>query len=76
MHISVTFMLITFFVGNFFQLFQRIRNQRKILRFLIPILYFFVKIFFLGHRILSVHFEAKRGRNGSIKRKTYLVNVS
>jgi hypothetical protein len=37
-HISVTFLLITFFGFIFSKLFQRIRNQREILRFLIPIL--------------------------------------
>jgi len=36
-HNSYTFMQITFFVGIFLQLFQRIRNQHQILRFLIPI---------------------------------------
>jgi hypothetical protein len=46
-HISVTFLLITFFVCIFSKLFQRIRNQREILRFLmIPILNFWIKFFF------------------------------
>ncbi len=40
-HISVTFLLVTFFGCIFSNLFQRIRNQREILRFLIPILNFF-----------------------------------
>jgi hypothetical protein len=36
-HNSYTIMQITFFVGIFLQLFQWIRNQHQILRFLIPI---------------------------------------
>ncbi len=43
-HISVTFLLITFFWFIFSKFFQRIRNQREILRFLIPILNFLIKI--------------------------------
>jgi hypothetical protein len=43
--ISVTFLLITFCV-HFSKLFQRIRNQREILRFLIPILNFLINFFF------------------------------
>jgi hypothetical protein len=39
-HISITFLLITFFGCIFSKLFQRIRNQREILRFLISILNF------------------------------------
>ncbi len=35
-HVRQTFLLITFFWCIFAQLFQRIRNQRKILRFLTP----------------------------------------
>jgi hypothetical protein len=42
-HISFTFLLITFFCSIFSKLFQRIRNQREILRFLIPILNFWRK---------------------------------
>jgi hypothetical protein len=45
-HISVTFLLITFLGCIFYKLFQRIRNQREILRFLIPILNFLINIFF------------------------------
>ncbi len=45
-HIFVTFLLITFFGCIFSKLFQRIRNRREILRFLIPILNFLIKNFF------------------------------
>ncbi len=49
MHISVTFLLITFFGCIFSKLFLRIQNQRKILRFLIPILNFLIKKFFCSY---------------------------
>jgi hypothetical protein len=39
-HISVTFLLVTFFGFIFSKLFQRIRNQREILRILIPTIIF------------------------------------
>jgi hypothetical protein len=48
-------LLITFFGCIFSQLFQRIRSQREILRFLTPFLIFFQKIFFLGH--ISIFFK-------------------
>jgi hypothetical protein len=41
-HISVTYLLITFFGFIFSILFQRIRNQREIQRFLTPILNFLI----------------------------------
>jgi hypothetical protein len=49
-HISVTILLITFFLCIFSNLFQRIRNQREILRFLIPILNFWEKNFFCSYK--------------------------
>jgi hypothetical protein len=42
-------LLITFFWCIFSQLFQRIRNQREILRFLTPFSIFFKTKIFLGH---------------------------
>jgi hypothetical protein len=48
-HFSVTFLLITFFWYIFSKFFQRIWNQREILRFLTPISFFFKKNIFLGH---------------------------
>ncbi len=47
LHFSVTFLLITFFARVFLQFFQRIQNQHKILRVLIPILHLW-KIKFSG----------------------------
>ncbi len=38
-----------FFLCIFLNLFQRIQNQREILRFLIPILNFWKKIFFCSN---------------------------
>ena len=60
--------LITFFWCIFSQLFQRIRNQREILRFLTPFS-IFVKKNFLGHISTFSNFEAKRARNGSKNQK-------
>jgi hypothetical protein len=60
----------------FSQLFQRIRNQREILRFLTPFSIFSKKNFFCVILVLFSNFEAKRARNGSKNQKTYLVNVS
>ena len=69
-------LLITFFWCIFSQLFQRIRNQREILRFLTPFS-IFSKFFFLKViLVLFSNFEAKRARNGSKNQKTYFVNVS
>ncbi len=55
----------------FSKLFQRIRNQREILRFLIPILKFCLKNFFLLFLALFVHFDCKCAGNGSKKRKIF-----
>jgi hypothetical protein len=70
-------LLITFFGCIFSQLFQRIRNQREILRFLTPPFSIFSKKYFLKVILaLFSNFEAKRARNGSKNQKTYFVNVS
>ncbi len=69
MHISVTYLLKTFFWCIFLNLFQRIRNQREILRFLIPILNFCKKNFFLLLLALFSDFDCKCAGNGSKKRK-------
>ncbi len=70
------FLLITFFWCIFLQLFQRIRNQREILRFLVSFQIFFKNFFFWVILVLFGNFEAKRAKNGSKNQKTYLVNVS
>jgi hypothetical protein len=44
-HVRQTFIAYNFFVWIFLQLFQRIRNQREILRFLISFQIFFKKKF-------------------------------
>jgi hypothetical protein len=64
------------FVNNFFwvhfsKCFQQIRNQREILRFLIPILNFLIKKIFLLLLALFVHFDRKCAENGSKKRKIF-----
>ncbi len=69
-------LLITFFRGIFLRLFQRIRNQREILRYLISFFIFFKKIIFWVILALFKNFEAKRAKNGSKSQKTYFVNVS
>ncbi len=69
-------LLITFFRGIFVQLFQRIRNQRLILRFLISLFIFFKKKFFWVIISTFKNFVAKRAKNGSKNQKTYFVNVS
>ncbi len=46
MHISAMFLQITFSWGIFYNVFQQIWNQREILRFLTPILNFWIKFLF------------------------------
>ncbi len=58
-----------FFWCIFSNLFQRIRNQREILRFLIPILNFCEKKIFLLLLALFLDFDCKCAENGSKKRK-------
>ncbi len=58
-------------VWIFMKLFQNILNQHEILRFFIPILNMFKKMFWLLFALFS-----KRGRNGSKNPKTYFSNVS
>jgi len=67
-------LLITFFWCIFSQLFQRIRNQREILRFLTHFRFKKKKIF-LGHISTFFQLDAKRARNGSKNQKTYFLNV-
>jgi hypothetical protein len=54
------------------KLFQRVRNQREILRFFISFL-ITKKLVILA---LFLNFEAKRAKNSSKNQKTFLVNVS
>ncbi len=81
---ALFFLLFTHFCQIFFaynfcwcifvQLFQRIRNQREILRFLIS---FLIKKKNLGVLLaLFANFDAQRAWNSSKNQKTYLVNVS
>jgi hypothetical protein len=58
------------------QLFQRIRNQREILRFLISFYIFFKQKFFGVILAFFANFEAKCAKNGAKNQKTYFVNVS
>jgi hypothetical protein len=55
-------LLITFFWRIFSQLFQRIRNQREILRFLTPFSIFSKTNFCLAILVLFSNFEAKRAK--------------
>jgi hypothetical protein len=59
------FLLITFFWCISLQLFQRIRNQHEILRFLISFLIFLQTNFFWVILALFANFEAERAKNGS-----------
>jgi hypothetical protein len=58
-------LLIAFLWCIFSQLFQRIQNQREILRFLTPFSIFSKKKFLKVILVLFSNFEAKRARNGS-----------
>ncbi len=64
------------FANNFFwcifsKLFQRIRNQREILRFLTPFLVFSKKNFFEVILVLFSNFDCKCAGNGSKKPKIF-----
>ncbi len=64
------------FANNFFwyifsKLFQRIRNQREILRFLTPFSMFCKKKIFKVIFILFSNFDCKCAGNGSKKRKIF-----
>ncbi len=63
-----------FFV-HFLKTFQRIRNQRKILRFLIPILNILITKFFFHLLALLLNFACKCTRNGSKKGKLFYKRV-
>jgi hypothetical protein len=73
-HFSVTFLLIPFFGYIFLNFFQRIRNQREILRFLTPFPIFSKNIFFRSYlyffRTLTAQETAQK--NG----KSFFMNVS
>ncbi len=66
----------TFFAYNFFvhflQLFQRIRNQHEILRFLMSFQIFVKKKNFGVILTLFANFEAERAKNGSKIKKRIL----
>ncbi len=64
-HVRQTCFACNFFLTHFLQLFQRIRNQREILRFLISFFILFKKIFFLVILALFANFEAKCAKNGA-----------
>jgi hypothetical protein len=59
----------------FLQLFQRIQNQREILRFLISFFIFFQKKVLGVILAIFANFEAKCAKDGSKYQKTYFVNV-
>jgi hypothetical protein len=75
-HVRQTCFASNFLLVHFLQLFQRIRNQREILRLLTPFLIFSKKIFFYVTLVLFSNFEANCAKNGSKNQKTYFVNVS
>ncbi len=68
-------LLIIFFWCIFSQLFQRIRNQREILRFW-HLFRLKKKKKFKVILVLFSNFEAKCAKNGSKNQKMYFVNVS
>jgi len=70
-HVRQTCFAYNFFWRIFSQLFQRIRNQRKIPRFLIPILNLKKKKFFWVILVLFSNFDCKCAENGSKKRKIF-----
>ncbi len=57
-------MLITFFVKNFLQVFQRIRNQHQSLRFLKPRSKLVEKIIFPVILALFANFEDEQAQSG------------
>ncbi len=74
-HFFVMVLLITFFLYIFSKLFQRIQNQREILRFLAPFSIFckknFCKVILV--RVLFLNFDCKCAGNGSKKRKIFFL---
>ncbi len=65
-----------FFLSIFSKLFQRIRNQREILRFLTPYMILSKKNFFWVILVLFSNFDCKYAGNGSKKGKSFFMNVS
>jgi hypothetical protein len=61
---------------TFLKLFQCIRNQHQILRFLTPISKLVEKIIFSVILAFFANFEAERAQNGSKKRKIFFLNVN
>ncbi len=61
-----------FFLYIFSKLFQRIRNQREILRFYIPMLNFLIKISLMLFLALFVNFDCTCAGNGSKKENLIL----
>jgi hypothetical protein len=61
---------------HFSKLFQRIRNQREILHFLIPILNFLIIKIFLLILALFVNFDCTCAENSSKNWKSFFMNVS
>jgi hypothetical protein len=75
-HISVTFFLITFLGFIFSKLFQQIRNQREILRFLKPILIFLIKSFFCSYLHFLYTLIANAQETAKKNGKSFFMNVS
>jgi hypothetical protein len=75
-HVRQTCFACNFFWLIFLQLFQRIQNQRKILRFLYIFLIFCPPKFFFVILALFANFDAKCAKNGSKNQKTYFLKVS
>jgi hypothetical protein len=74
-HVRQTCFAYKFFWCIFSQLFQQIRNQREILRFVTPFLIKKKKKFKVI-LVLFSNFDCKCAKNGSKNQKTYFVNVS
>ncbi len=78
---SHSFLALAFFRGFCLSRHQRIWNQHKILRFLIPILVFFKKIFFWVKIALFAYFKCKCEKNCTFsnilqKVKSYFLPIS
>ena len=68
--VCITKLLKSFYPSLHLQLFQRIQNQREILRFLTPILNFLIHFFSL-FLALFVHFDCQCEGSGSKKLKIF-----
>ncbi len=75
-HVRQTCFAYNFFWRIFSQLFQRIQNQRKILRFLTPFSIFSKKKFFRSYLYFFQTLKPNAQETAQKIKKTYFVNVS